>query len=79
MGETSSHRLQLRQSAIATSHRDRDGGEVHHSSRSRPRLEEGLSESPGGLQDAVPSPFPGPSSSPAGPGLSKLEGLQEKA
>ena len=36
-------------------HRERDGGEVHHPSKHRPRLEEGLSEGPEGLQDVVPS------------------------
>ena len=35
-------------------HRNRDGGEVHHSSRCRPKLEEGLSEGPAGLQDVAP-------------------------
>ena len=47
--------------------------------RPGPWLVEGLSKDSGALEDVVPSPFPGPSSSPAGPGLSKLEGLQEKA
>ena len=47
--------------------------------RPGPRLVEGLSKDSGALKDIVPSLFPGPSSPPTGPGLSKLEGLQEKA
>ena len=40
---------------------------------------EGLSEVAGALQDVVLSLFPGHSTSPAGPRLGELEGLQEKA
>ena len=47
--------------------------------RPGPRLVEGLSKDSGALKDIVPSLFPGPSSPPTGPGLSKLDGLQEKA
>ena len=41
-------------------------------SRPGPRLVEGLSKGYEALQDIVPSLFPGPSSSPAGPRLGKL-------
>ena len=58
---------------------DRDAGEVHCSSRLWPRLVEGLSEGYGGLQHLVPSVFPGPSSSPTGPSLRELQGLQNEA
>ena len=40
---------------------------------------EGLSEVAGALQDVVPNLFPGHSTSPVGPRLGELEGLQEKA
>ena len=65
--------------ATASGFRHRDGGEVHRSSRPGPRLLEGLSEGSGALQDAVPSLFPGTSSSPTGPRLGDLQALQKKA
>ena len=55
------------------SRRDRDGGEVHRSSR----LVEGLSEGPGALQDVASSLFPGASS--IDPSLGELKGLEEEA
>ena len=39
---------------------------------------EGLSEGSEALQDRVSSLLPGPTGSPVGPRLGKLEGLQEK-
>ena len=77
--ETRSHRLQPRQRAVLFGSRDKDGGEGHCSSRSGPRLVEGLSEGSGAPQDIVPSLFPGSPSSLAGPKLDELEDLQEKA
>ena len=59
--------------------RDRDGGEIHHSSRPGPRLLEGLSEGSGALQDVVPSLFPGTSSSPTGPRLDDIQVTQKNA
>ena len=59
---------------LLVTHRDRHGGEAHHSSRPGPWLVEGHSEGSG-----APSLFPEPSSSPTGPRLCKLEGLQKKA
>ena len=40
---------------------------------------DGLSEGYGVLQHLVPSVVPGPSSSPTGPSLRELQGLQKKA
>ena len=53
------------------------GEKFSAASRPGPRLVEGLNEDSGALQDIVCSLFPGPSNSPAGPRLGKLEGLQE--
>ena len=44
---------------LLVGHGDRDGGELHHSSRPGPRLVEGLIEGSGALQDIVPNLFPG--------------------
>ena len=63
----------------AVSRRDGKGEWFTTASRPGTGLVEGLSEVSGALQDVVPNLFPGPSSSPAGPRLGKLEGLQEKA
>ena len=59
--------------------RDRDGGEVHHSSRPMPRLLEGLSEGSEALQDVVPSLLPWTSSSTYCPRLGDLQALQKNA
>ena len=75
-GETRSHRSGRR--PLLLGHRDRERGEVHCSLRPGPWLVGGLGEGSGALQDIVPSLFPGPSSSPAGPNLGELEGFQEK-
>ena len=75
---TSSHRLRLRKMTTARGCRDRDVGEVHRSSRSGPRLQEGPSEGSGALQDVVPSLFPGTSSSPTGPRQGDVQALQKK-
>ena len=78
-GETKSHKLWPRKTATARGHRDRNGGEVHCSSRSGPQLVEAFSEGSAAQQDIVPHLFPGPSSSPTGTRLGKLEDLQEEA
>ena len=59
--------------------RDRDGGEVHCSSRPGPRLLDGLSEGSRALQDVVPSLLPVPSSSPTGLRLGDLQALLKNA
>ena len=59
--------------------RDRDGGEIHCSSRPGLRLAEDLSEGSGALQVVVYNLFPGPSSSPTGPRLGDLQPLQKSA
>ena len=79
MGETKSHKLWPRKTASARCHRDRNGGEVHCSSRSGPQLVEAFSEGSAAQQDIVPHLFPGPSSSPTGTRLGKLEDFQEEA
>ena len=63
----------------AVSRRDGKGEWLTAASRPGPWPVEGLSEVSGALQDTVPTLFPGPSSSSAGPRLGKLEGLQEKS
>ena len=81
-GETRSHKLWLIQMVTGSGSQRQGWEEVHCFSKSGPQLVEGLSEGSGALQDVVPglpSLLPGPSSSPAGPRLGKLEGLQEKA
>ena len=77
--ETSSQRLRPRKMATAIGCKNRDVREVHHSSRPGPRLQEGLSEGSGALQEVVPSLFPGTSSSPNGPRLGDLQALQKNA
>ena len=57
--------------------RDRYGGKAHR--RPEPQIVEGFSEGSGAQQDIVPSLFPGPPCSAAGPRLGKLKGLQQKA
>ena len=78
-GETRFPRL-TRQKATAI-RLQRQGWRKRFTAASRPGPQpvEGLSKGYGALQDTVPSLFPGPSSSPAGPRLGRLEGLQEKA
>jgi len=56
--DTSYQRLRPVRWPLQVGCRDRDGGEVHRSSRPGPRLLEGLSESSGALQDVVPSLLP---------------------
>ena len=64
---------------LVVDHRDRDGGEVRHSSRPGPWLVECFSQSSGAPQDIIPNLFPGPPGSRTDSRLGELEGLQEKA
>ena len=77
--ETSSQRLRPKKRPLIVVCRDRNGGEVHSSSRPGPRLLEGHIEGSRALQDVVPSLFPGTSSSPTCPRLGDLQAHQKNA